>query len=71
MRTEKEAFSERLKDYLERKHMTLGTLSYRTGINRRTLYEYRYGRTAPNLPQLKKLAEGTGISADWWIGAKI
>ena len=68
MKTDKEQFVDRFREYMEGNRMTLGKLSIRTGINRRTLDEYRMGRSAPNLLRLKKLAAGTGKSADWWCG---
>lgn len=65
---DKRMIQSRLREYLYTMGTKLPTLAKKTGISLTTLEYYRQGRSTPGMTNLRLLVEGTGISADYWIG---
>lgn len=61
-------FHERFKEYTQTTASTLA-ISRKCNIPRQTVRTWERGTGSPTCSTLKKLVDGTGISADWWIGA--
>ena len=65
---DKRTIGERIDEYVTTMGIRLVQLSKSTGINYNTLIAYRMGRATPGMTNLRLLVDGTGLSADYWIG---
>lgn len=63
-------FARRLDLLMVERGLYPGDVQRLTGIRRQRIYEYVQGTVQPSVYNLKRLAEGLGVSADWLIGVK-
>ena len=60
--TYKGRFAARLKELREKKKLTVDELVEKTGLPRRTLYDWESTKSSPPVELLPKLAEALGVS---------
>jgi transcriptional regulator with XRE-family HTH domain len=58
---------DRLNKLLDILNISIKDLSLRSGIPYRTLQNYLYGKSAPDINNLKKLSDNINISIDWLV----
>ena len=61
-------FTERLQVYLDLEGISYVSLARRSHIEESTMRGYYNGKTKPNLDNIRKIANGSGVSADYWVG---
>ena len=59
---------DRINRYYEMTGISAAELCRRTGLCPSSVSAYANGKATPNMSALRKLVEGTGIRADWWMG---
>lgn len=68
IKTEKDEFLERLHAYLDLEEISYIALARRARIPEATMKQYFSGRGMPTLKNIRKIVEGSGVSADYWVG---
>ena len=61
-------FAQRLEKLMIERNLYPRDVQRITGIKRQRIYEYLQGVTQPSAYNLRRIAEGLGISADWLLG---
>ena len=61
-------FAQRLEKLMVERDLYPSDIQRITGIRRQRIYEYLQGVTQPSAYNLKRIAEGLGVSADWLLG---
>ena len=60
--------ADRINLAMERRGLTAGMLSIKTGITERMIRNYRSGAFEPGGYSLRMLSKGLGVSTDWILG---
>lgn len=61
-------FQRRLKRLLAEQNINAIQLADRIGVERKTIYAWYNGTTAPDIYRFNKLCNIFGVSADWLLG---
>lgn len=61
-------FAKRLEQIMIERNLYPTQVSKMTGIKRSTIYDYVQGNYQPTVYNIKRIAKGLSVSADWLLG---
>lgn len=61
-------FARRLEQIMLERQLYPGDIQRLTGVHRQNIYQYIQGTKQPNAFNVKRIAKGLRVSADWLLG---